>query len=437
MIYNFLLVLYALGMAPKILWHVWRRGKKVPCLKDRFGLHAPRVRGDGKRIWIHAVSLGEIKAAQALIHQLHQSDASLKLLVTTATATGHEEACRSFAHAAMIRYLPLDFSWIMRRWVRSFSPDLIVFVEGDIWPNLLKEAHRSHTMTALVSGKISEKSAKRFRLFRKVADRIFGSLDLLCVQNEEHRDRFSSFVQRPIHISGNLKLDIPPTPIDPEAIRRRFGLAPEQMVLTISCTHAPEEKELLSALIPLWEKIPDLVFFLAPRHPERFQEIASLLRQMKIPFSRWSETLSSEAPLGSRRWGGEERLILVDAMGQLPHCYCVSRLAIVAGSFSSHNGGHNVVEPCLYGCPVLFGPSMHAQKELAKIASLSGVGKEVSEEMLAPTVLDWLESPAPMRANTLRFIEQNRGSAARTVEMLKKLFLLKKLGINDMSVLRS
>ena len=178
----------------------------------------------------------------------------------------------------MVRYLPLDFSWIMRRWVKSFCPDLIVFVEGDIWPNLLKEARRHRALTALVSGKISEKSTKRFRFFRKVAHKIFGSLDLLSVQNEEHRDRFASFIDRPILISGNLKLDIQPHPIDADAIRLRFGLALTQKVLTISSTHAPEEKELLSALRPLWERVPDLVCFLAPRHPERFQEIAALLR---------------------------------------------------------------------------------------------------------------------------------------------------------------
>ena len=406
MIYDFLLILYAFGMAPKILWQAWRRGKKMPRLRERFGFNPPNSLKEGRRIWIHAVSLGEIKAALPLIQQLRQM-ASLNLLITTTTATGYEEACQSMPNGTMIRYLPLDFSWIMRRWIASFRPDQLIFVEGDIWPNLLHEAHRQRVFTALVSGKISEKSARRFRFFRKIANRIFGTLDQLLVQNEEHRNRFDTFIDHPIYVVGNLKLDIQPIAVNPDEIRHRFSL-PKQNVLTISCTHAPEEKDLLTLLYPLWDEMPDLILFLAPRHPERFDEVAALLHQMKIPFCRWNETRT------------QERLILVDSMGQLAFCYSVSSLAVMAGSFSSHKGGHNVIEPCLYGCPVLFGPSMHAQKEFAKIVCQAGAGQEISEEMLAATVLKWLQSPAQFRANALRLVEQNRGCASRTAQLLEQ-----------------
>ena len=410
MIYNILLSLFAIGMGPKIVWQMWRKGKKVPGLKDRLGFDPPTPLAlPGRRIWIHAVSLGEIKAAKPLVNDLINSDSTAQLLVTTSTATGYDEACRLFSAPVLVRYFPLDFSWTMRRWVRSFRPDLLVFVEGDIWPNLLREAQSIQAKTALVSGKISEKSAKRFCLFRALSSRLFDSLDLLCVQNEEYRDRFLQFVNRPIHVAGNLKLDQEPVSIDPAAIRRRFALKEDQIAITISCTHAPEEKELLSELRPLWEHIPDLVVFLAPRHPERFEAVASLFHQLKIPFCRWSE----------RR--NQEPLILVDEMGQLPLCYGVSSAAIVAGSFSSRNGGHNVLEPCLYGCPVLFGPHMHTQKEFVKIALQYGVGRQVSEDLLVSTLLEWFESLAPLRSNTLRLIEKNRGSTARTMQMLQSI----------------
>lgn len=410
MIYNVLLTLFAIGMGPKVLWQMWQRGKQVPSLKDRFGFDPPiRSESAGKRIWIHAVSLGEVKATRALIDNLCKSDATLHLLVTTSTATGYEEACCSFSNRALVRYFPLDFSWTMRRWIRSFRPNLLIFVEGDLWPNLMREAQSLQVKTALVSGKISEKSAKRFCLFRALSRRLFDSLDLLCVQNEEYRDRFAQFVNRPIHVSGNMKLDLEPISIDSAAIRRRFALRDEQIAITISSTHAPEEKELLTVLRPLWEHIPDLAVFLAPRHPERFEAVASLLHQMKIPFCRWNENRN------------QEPLILVDAMGQLPLCYGVSSAAIVAGSFSSRKGGHNVLEPCLYGCPVLFGPHMHAQKELAKIALQYGVGRQVSEDLLVSTLFEWFESLAPLRSNALRLIEKNRGSTLRTVQMLQNI----------------
>jgi 3-deoxy-D-manno-octulosonic-acid transferase len=410
MIYDLFLTLYAIGMAPKIFWQVWRRKKKVPALKDRFGILPPTIaKGEGRRIWIHAVSLGEVKAALPLVKELRAQEPHASILLTTSTTTGYEEACRTMGEADLIRYLPLDFSWTMRRWVQSFRPHQLIFVEGDIWPNLLREARRAGAQIALVSGKISEKSANRFRYFPRLSRHLFGSLDLLCVQNEEHRNRFASFVSRPIHIAGNLKLDLQPVSVDAESVRQRFSLSPSQKAVTISCTHAPEEKELLYALRPLWSHIPDLVLFLAPRHPERFEEIAALLRHFKIPFCRWSESRS------------QEPVVLVDAMGQLPLCYSVSNLAIVAGSFSSHSGGHNVIEPCLYGCPVLFGPHTQAQKEFVRIVQTAGVGKEVAEDQIAAAVHEWLESPASLRINALRLIEKNRGSARRTVEMLQKL----------------
>jgi 3-deoxy-D-manno-octulosonic-acid transferase len=409
MIYNLFLILFAFFMGPKIIWQKWRKGKKVPDLKERLGFHPPVASGSGMRIWIHAVSLGEMKAAQPLAEYLLQSDPTAQVLITTSTTTGYEEACRLFAEKALIRYFPLDFSWTMHRWVRSFRPRILIFVEGDVWPNLLYEAKRQMAHTALVSGKISEKSAQRFSFFTSVSRRLFDSLDLICVQNEEYRNRFARFVNCPIHISGNLKLDIEPVPLDPSAIRRRFALHDNQRAITISCTHAPEEKDLLFALRPLWDHIPDLVIFLAPRHPERFDTVASILHQMKIPFCRWN---------GSRV---QEPLILVDAMGQLPTCYCVSSSAIIAGSFASHTGGHNVLEPCLYGCPVLFGLHMHAQMEFARIALQYGVGRQINEDLLVSTLLEFFDSLPLLRANILRLVEKNRGSTLRTARLLQNI----------------
>ncbi len=295
----------------------------------------------------------------------------------------------------------------MKRWIAAFRPNLLIFLEGDIWLNLMIEAKKANVKTALASGKISEKSARRFRLFRFLSHQIFGSLDLLCVQNEEYRDRFAQFVRRPVHVSGNLKLDIEPQSVDPIQVRRRFNVKDTDRVITIACTHSPEEKDLLTVLRPLWEQSSNAVIFLAPRHPERFESVAALLHQMKIPFSRW---------LGKRV---QEPGVLVDAMGQLPSCYCISRAAIVAGSFSSRKGGHNILEPCLYGCPVLFGPHMQAQKELARLALQAGVGQQVLEDFLIETLLKWFDSSALLHANILRLIEKNRGSARRTGLLLQ------------------
>ena len=386
MFFNFLIALLSLFMAPKIFWHRYR-GKKMPGLKDRLGLISP-IPKEGRRIWLHAVSLGEMKAAAPLIELLLPCE----LLITTATATGFEEAKRSFPFA-QIRYFPLDFSYIMRKWLRAFSPELLVFIEGDLWPNLLQEAKRAKIKTALVSGKISQKSTLRLQRVPFIAKRLLD-LDLICAQNEEHRNRFASLTTRPIEISGNLKLDIPPKPA------REMHFA--KPAVTLSCTHAPEEKELLSCLNPHLHRF---TLFLAPRHPERFAEVVHILQDLQIPFSLWSDPASSG-------------VILVDAMGQLHHCYAMSQVAIVAGSFSSRIGGHNVLEPCLYGCPVFFGPFMHTQKEIARLVLDAGAGKQLASSELVEALLAWLEHPP--REKALFLASQCAGSAKRTYQLLVK-----------------
>lgn len=403
MIYDLFLALFVLVSAPKILWQQ-ATGKKRYCrLRERFGAAPPMGKGPGKKIWIHAVSVGEIKAAQPLLHLLRQREPNACILVTMTTTTGFDEARRSLAEADLFRFLPLDFSWIMRRWIRFFSPDLLLFIEGDIWPNLIYEAKRAGVKTALASGKISERSARRLRSFPFLARRLFGTLDTLCVQNEEHRRRFAALVERPIVVAGNLKLDIQPPSIDPVAARGRFALGSNQIALTLSCTHAPEEKELLRELLPLWEKLPDLVLLLAPRHPERFEEVAALLRQMPLSFCFWEEKRANE------------QVVLVNAMGQMPLCYSASSLSIVAGSFSSKIGGHNVLEPLFYGCPVLFGPHMEKQQEFARLACASGAGWQTSQKLLLQTILEKLSLGESLKERARLGLDAERGSALRTL----------------------
>lgn len=367
-----ILILFAIISIPKILWQKIFLKKKFPTLKERFGFFPPSGKGT-LRIWIHAVSVGEVKAAQPLVAALSKMNPTL--LITTATLAGKEEALRSFPDAYDVKIMPLDFTWVMRWWLDAFSPHQLLFVEGDLWPNLLREAKRRKIKTALLSGKISERSLRRFLWVPFFSRKFFGRLDLICAQNEEQKARFEKLVDQPVHAMGNLKLEIAPQFVDPETIRRRFSLAGRKAI-TIASTHAPEEKELLEALA----QIP-VTIFLAPRHPERFREVASFLEKQKIPFCRWHEDHKGES------------LILVDVMGQLPHCFSVSNLAIVAGSFSSRLGGHNIWEPCSYGCPVLFGPHMHAQRELVSLVVEAGAGAQVDSSQLAAVVQSELKSP--------------------------------------------
>ena len=362
MTFDLILALFVLASVPRILCSK----KKFPTFREWFGSSPPEGE-KALRIWIHAVSVGEVKAAQSLVERLFERE--IDLLITTTTVAGNEEAQRSFPRA-VVRFMPLDFSWIMRRWMRSFRPDYLIFVEGDLWPNLLREAKRNQVRTALVSGKISQKSCHRFGWVPKLCRTLFDRIDLLAVQNEQQRERFAKLTQMPIHVLGNLKFDQKPCHIDHAAVRARFTLSEHQPAITVASTHAPEERELLTALRGLWEKFPNLVIFLAPRHPERFEEVGQLLNRLGIAFSRWLEPRNNNP------------VVLVDTMGQLFSCYAVSNLAIVAGSFSSRVGGHNVLEPCSVRCPVLFGPEMFGQQELAQFLLKEKAAAEVLSQEL-------------------------------------------------------
>lgn len=396
---NFLIFLYLLIIAPKLFLDRVLKGKRHPGFLQRLGVKVPKA--SGPVIWIHAVSVGEVKAAQPLFRELKKRERGAFFLITTTSATGHAEAKRSLPEADAFAYLPIDLTWIVNRWVNKLNPRQFILIESDFWFNLLTALKKNGTKIALVSGKMSERSARRFQRFPSFSKKLFGIFDSLCVQNEDQYKRFLPLAPDlgRLHITGNLKLDIEPQPVNK-------SLDLPQPVITISCTHAPEEELLLDAL----ESGPWFII-LVPRHPERFEEVAQLLTRKNIPFSRWS------------RMEKKGRVLLVDAMGQLPICYSHSRLAIVGGSYIDHIGGHNVLEPLLYGTPVIFGPYTFGQSEFAERALSSGAGMRVPLDQLRKTIDEFFNNPLQEQAMKLAAAElmQNcRGATSRTLNKLNR-----------------
>ena len=400
MIFNVALFFYLLAILPKLLFDLLK-GKKHPSLLQRLGASLPNPQGKPV-IWIHGVSVGEIKAAQPLFRALKQKHPSAFFLITTTTATGQSEARRSLSEADAFCYLPLDFTFVVRRWVQKLRPQLFLLIESDFWPNLLAAIQRAGGKTILVSGKMSERSFKRFLLFSPLARCLFDRFDLLLVQNQTHHGRFFPFANPSrLHITGNLKLDFQPQIPDTSYWKGKISLP----VITIASTHAPEEEQILDALKNL-----DLFLFLAPRHPERFEAVAELLTQKKIPFIRFSQPHLQG-----------ERVVLVDAMGRLPLCYSLSRLAIVGGSFIPQIGGHNILEPCLYGAPVLFGPHMHAQEELTARVLEAKAGRQVPLNQLSSSIRDLLHDSAMQHA-AKKIIETCKGATEKVLPHINDLF---------------
>lgn len=409
--YNLALLLIFLVMLPKRLWECARHGKYRASLRMRFGYGLPLIKPGKPVLWMHAVSVGEVKALSAIFYAMKER---YQIVISTTTQTGLNAAKAGLHGAAGYFLLPLDFSWIIKKVMKQIHPSGMIFCESDFWYHLLKCAKEQGAFLVLINGKISTRSFRRFSMFSHFAKRLFSLFDCLCVQNEMYKERFSHFVPiERLHVTGNLKLEARLERLSAagkEQLRDKLGLQPLSEVIVIGSTHDPEERELLSALTPLLHERPLLKILLVPRHPERFDSVAQLLKEMHLPYSRFScdEVCN-------------EKLILVDAMGVLVQCYELATLAIVAGSYTERVGGHNIVEPVLYGVPVFFGPFMHSQEELKELVLSFGAGEPLLSDALYRKILTFLDSPQelkPYRTACETLKASIEGSVRRTLEVI-------------------
>lgn len=420
LLYNVALFLLALVALPSLLYQMLVHGKYVNSFSQRCGIGIPTINNDRFTVWIHAVSLGEARAGAALAKQIKQTYPDCCLVISTVTETGLKDAKKSIPFADHYLHLPFDFTFIVKRVLNKIKPDLVVLVETDFWFNFLSEAKKSGAQIALVNGKLSERSAERYKTFSFFSKRLFSNIDLFCVQSNEYKNRFLEIgiPNEKIIVTGNMKFDHDYPVISEDEKQKwmsKLGVDAKSPVLTIASTHAPEESECLTALKNVWDKYPDLKVLIAPRHPERFQEVAKLCQTKNIPFTKFSDLSHSVKP---------EKLILIDVMGMVKTLFQVSNVAIVAGSFGSNVGGHNILEPAAYGIPVLFGPQMHEQNELVTLCLKYQAGCQVNVDNLGKKLIDLLENPELSKSigeNGLQLMKDNKGAVMHSWEAIKKL----------------
>ncbi len=411
-LYNLVLLLFSLFALPKLLWGLWRHKKYRRSLGERLGKKIDDIEpslGKKPRIWVHAVSMGETKAVAPLIKKIREEFPEAALFFSSTTETGHDEAKRLFPGLDGYLFLPIDFSWVIRRFVGRVKPDLLILSESDFWYNLMHAV----PLVVLVNGKISLRSYRRFFFFRFFAKRLFAPLRLLAVQSERYGIRFQKLGVSPekIVVSGNLKFDQPIVPIDKREWRQKLNIGPSDPVIVLGSTHAPEEEEVLDALGHLTARFAGLKIIIVPRHPERFDAVAGLLEKKGIAYARFSRIADAK---------GFEHIILMDAMGLLSLCYQIAHVAIVGGSFSSLVGGHNIFEPAALGVPVLFGPHMESQKDLVDLVVSAGAGVQVELKDLESVVARLLENePAAMKEAGRRLAAEVYGATDRTWKALR------------------
>jgi 3-deoxy-D-manno-octulosonic-acid transferase len=298
----------------------------------------------------------------------------------------------------------------MRQLVRRVSPKMLFLIESDFWFHLVEQVKKIEGRVILANGKISERSYKRFQFFSCFSRKLFSHFDLLLLQNETYRKRFSLLADSTkVHVTGNLKWDVQPDLLSQSQKNDlRDQLKLNSRTIVIASTHDPEEKWLLEKMEIIWQLFPTLKVLIAPRHPERFSTVGSWLQKKKYSYAHLSNFSTIT---------GEEQVILIDQMGQLTKLYQIADLAIVGGSFVSHIGGHNIFEPVSVGTPVLFGPHMYGQKDLQQHILQQKTGLEITLDSLVETLSQLLSFPMSISSQ-----EQSvQGAAKKTIGLLQNV----------------
>ncbi|MGN2390409.1 lipid IV(A) 3-deoxy-D-manno-octulosonic acid transferase [Pelomicrobium sp. G1] len=397
----------ALPLIPlRLAWRARRQPAYLDHVAERFGRY-----GDVPRrpvIWIHAVSVGETRAAAPLVERLLERYPGHQILLTHMTPTGRETGRQVFGDRVLQAYLPYDYPFAVRRFLAHFRPALGVLMETELWFNLIAGCREARVPLYLVNARLSERSYRRYARFPDLVGEALGGLTGVLAQTEADAERLSRLGARRVEVAGNLKFDLTPPAAQlarGRALRAMFG--PRRPVFLAASTRESEEPRVLDAVARL--TVPELLTVIVPRHPQRFDEVAALIARRGLKFQRRSEARSI-AP--------ETQIVLGDSMGELFAYYAACDVAFVGGSLAPL-GGQNLIEPCAVGVPVLIGPHTFNFEEAARQAVEEGAALRVADEAaLAAAVAALLADAAQRRRMAeagLAFAQRHRGAVERVL----------------------
>lgn len=405
---------------PFILARLYWRGRRNPAYRERiaerFGSYdrpSPALR---EVIWIHAVSVGETEAAAPLVRALRERHPAIPLLVTTTTPTGSARVAALFPQQVEHCYLPYDLPGAVARFLSTFRPRLAIILETEIWPNLYSACGRASIPLVIVNARMSERSRAGYARLRALLTPSLAAVSAVGAQTAEDLRRFASLGADPktLSVTGNLKFDVAvPSTLLEQGKRYREGLFGNRPLLLAASTHDGEEQAILERLGALRTRFPQLLLVLAPRHPERFAEVAALSRKMGYP-----PVLRSE----KRACPADEHVFVLDSLGELK-AFCVAADITFVGGSLVPVGGHNVLEPAAAGCPVLFGPQVANFAEIcAGLVAANGAIQVADVSALAERIAELFANPERrmrMGANAEGFVAANRGALERTLALLE------------------
>jgi 3-deoxy-D-manno-octulosonic-acid transferase len=420
-LYSALTVVFLLLASPYLLYQAIRYKKYLGSIGQRMGYLPVTFNLDGdESIWIHAVSVGEVLTARALLPELKERYPHFRIFLSTTTLAGQQLARRQIRAVDAVFYFPFDWAFIVRRTLDLVKPRLFIMVETEIWPNVLRACKARGVGTVLVSGRLSARSHSRYRLVRPFFRHVLNDIDRFCVQSDDAARRLIGLGADPsrVTVTGSLKFES----FDNPAVRRRdramryFHVSQGRPVIVAGSTMRGEERVVLDAYARISRHLNNPLLILAPRHPERFAEVEALSNEQGFHTVRRSELPVDSEP--------RAEVVILDTIGELAQLYQVATVVFVGGSLVE-TGGHNIIEPAVFGKPIVFGPHMYNFAEIAESFLASGAAVQMaSDRDLEGTLTALLNDPARragLGAAARAIIEANHGARDKTLAVIAQV----------------
>jgi 3-deoxy-D-manno-octulosonic-acid transferase len=418
LLYSVLLAVALVCATPYWLYQMLRHGKYRRGLTERLGFVPQRITPSTKpSIWIHAVSVGEVLAVSELVRRLQKEFPEHRVVISTTTDTSQMLARDRFG-AENVFYFPFDFKHCVKPYFETLQPELIVIAETEFWPNFLRTAKEQGIRVAVVNARISDRSLPGYRRWQSILSRVLRNVDIFLAQTSEDVRRLCE-IGTPadrVFVAGNLKFDVaaPSPPPIVNQLRSAFQSADAGPVLICGSTVEGEEEFLLEAFKNVLTQYPAAIMLLAPRHPERFEQVTELIKQSQFKFSKRST------------WNGEPLsggVFLIDSIGELASLYALADLAFVGGSLVSR-GGHSILEPAQHGVAILVGPHTENFRDIVELFRDNNAVRIVSADQLRRAFLELLANENERRTlgrRALETLQSQRGATQLTLEKLRGL----------------
>jgi 3-deoxy-D-manno-octulosonic-acid transferase len=413
-LYNIILVLLTAVLFPVILFKLATKPKYRGGIFQKLGRIRKRVKrviGTTRPIWVHAVSVGEVMAAHPLIRELKKKYPDRKLILSTVTVTGNYTAFQRVPEADAVFFFPFDYPWIVRKVIRRINPLIVLVAETELWPNFFRQLKQEGIPSAVINGRISPRSFRNYMKIRSFFKEVFTQVTLFCMQSQEDAARIQEIgaPAEKVMVTGNLKFDQK----IPAAIANPITLPRGRKVITAGSTHRGEESALLDVFRRLRQKFPDLILIIAPRHPERFDEVEGLINKAGYDCQRRTKFR-----------GVVKDVLLLDTIGELRSFYGICDIAFVGGSLVKV-GGHNLLEPAAMKKPVVFSRYMFNFKEISEALISAGGGVLVKDQeelyVQAEKLLSDDRYAREIGNRAFAVIEANSGAAKRTIDAVRRL----------------